>query len=162
MLYIIITKKTVDKSELKEVKSMVREIVESDFDNLLELYMRIQGREIAYRTKKPVGIFILNWRRVRDKIYSEEDTKIYWETKRWFIDNLPEPPFYGEDNDNPQGAITWFKTENCNDMLKHIQPFIDLLNKYDIPYDIVYTNYVGKIVYEDERQIGAIDDDKTN
>lgn len=59
----------------------------------LPKYMRIQGREIAYRTKKPVGIFILNWRRVRDKVYSEDDAAIYWKTKQWFIDNLPEPPF---------------------------------------------------------------------
>lgn len=43
------------------------------------------------------------------------------------------------------------------EMLERIQPLIDLLDKYDIPYDIVYTNYVGKIVYEDEHQVGVID-----
>ena len=40
-------------------------------------YMRIQGREIAYRTQKPVGIFVLNWRRVRDGVYREEDKALY-------------------------------------------------------------------------------------
>ena len=120
-------------------------------------YMRIQGREIAWRTKKPVGVVILNWRRIRDNVYSPEDVKLYDDTHGWFLDHLPEPPFYGDNNDNPQGAITWFKNENSTEMLEHIQPLIDLLDKYDIPYDIVYTNYVGKIVYEDEYQIGVID-----
>ena len=73
-------------------------------------YVRIQGREISYRTQKPVGIFILNWRRIRDNVYSSDDVELYNQTHQWFLDNLPQPPFYGEDNDNPQGAITWFKT----------------------------------------------------
>ena len=121
----------------------------------LPKYVRIQGREIAWKTKKPVGVFILNWRRIRDNIYSPEDVKLYDETHQWFLDNLPQPPFYGDNNDNPQGAITYFKTENCDVMLEKIQPLIDLLDKYDIPYDVVYTNYIGKIIYEDEYQGGS-------
>lgn len=124
----------------------------------LPKYMRIQGREIAYRTQKPVGIFILNWRRIRDGVYSAEDAEIYEKTHKWFLENLPEPPFYGNDNENPQGAVTWFKTENSGEMLERIQPLIDLLEKYDIPYDIVYSNYVGKIIYEDDYQVGVINE----
>ena len=119
-------------------------------------YLRIQGREVAYRTQKPVGIFVLNWRRVRDNVYSEEDKALYWQTRQWFVENLPEPPFYGEDNDNPDGAVTWFKTERCGEMLEHIQPLIDLLDRYEVPYDIVLTDHPGKIVYEDEWQVGTI------
>ena len=74
-------------------------------------YLRIQGREIAYRTQKPVGIFVLNYRRVRDGVYTEEDQALYWKTRQWFVEHLPELPFYGADNDNPDGAVTWFKTE---------------------------------------------------
>lgn len=123
----------------------------------LPKYVRIQGREIAYRTQKPVGIFILNWRRIRDGVYSPEDIELYEKTHAWFLEHLPQPPFYGDNNDNPQGAITWFKTENCEEMLAQIQPLIDLLDKYKIPYDIVYTNDVGTIVYEDDWQVGVID-----
>ena len=117
-------------------------------------YVRIQGREIAWKTKKPVGVFILNWRRIRDNIYSEEDIKLYNETHNWFLENLPQPPFYGDNNDNTQGAITYFKAESCGEMLERIQPLIDLLDKYDI----VYTNYIGKIIYEDDYQVGVIDE----
>ncbi|MBQ8397623.1 MAG: hypothetical protein IJX53_05415 [Clostridia bacterium] len=124
----------------------------------LPKYVRIQGREMAWRTKKPVGVFILNWRRIRDGVYAPEDVRLYDETHQWFLDHLPQPPFYGEDNDNPQGAITYFKTAACAEMLEHIQPMIDLLDKYNIPYDIVYTNHVGKIIYEDDYQVGVIDE----
>ena len=72
-------------------------------------YMRIQGEELAYKTKKPVGVFVLTWRRVRDGIYSEEDKNTYLAVDKWFKENLPEPPFYGNNNDNQQGATTWFK-----------------------------------------------------
>ncbi|MDE6762910.1 MAG: hypothetical protein K2J73_04450 [Oscillospiraceae bacterium] len=120
-------------------------------------YMRVQGREIAYRTQKPVGVFILNWRRIRDGVYSKEDAEIYDQTHKWFLDNLPVPPFYGKDNENPDGAVTWFKTENSDVMLEHIEPLLELLEKYCIPYDVVYTDTPGKIVYEDDFQVGVTD-----
>ena len=50
------------------------------------------------------------------------------------------------------------KSQAVNEMLEKIQPLIDLLDKYKIPYDIVYTDYVGKIIYEDDYQVGVIDE----
>ena len=123
-------------------------------------YMRIQGEELAYKTKKPVGVFVLTWRRVRDGIYSEEDKNIYLEVDKWFKDNLPEPPFYGDNNDNPLGATTWFKINNSSIMLEYIKPLLDLLDKYNVPYEIAYSDNPGKIIYEDDYQIGVIDYDK--
>ena len=120
-------------------------------------YMRIQGREIAYRTQKPVGVFVLNWRRIRDGIYSKEDAELYDRTHKWFLENLPEPPFYGNNNENPDGAVTWFKTETADVMLEHIEPLLSLLEKYGIPYDVVYTDTPGKIIYEDDFQVGVTD-----
>lgn len=120
-------------------------------------YMRIQGRETAYRTGKPVGVFILNWRKIRDGIYSKDDAGLYEQTHKWFLDNLPEPPFYGDNNDNPQGAITYFKTSSYELMRENAEVLMGLLDKYKIPYDIVYTDYVGKIIYEDEYQVSVID-----
>lgn len=123
----------------------------------MKKYMRIQGRELAYRTGKPVGVFVLNWRRIRDGIYSAEDTELYEITEKWFKENLPEPPFYGDNNDNPQGAITYFKTAAYGDMSEKADILMSLLDKYNVPYDIVYTDYVGKIIYEDEYQVAVID-----
>lgn len=124
----------------------------------LPKYMRIQGREIAYRTGKPVGVFVLNWRRIRDGVYSKQDSDLYEETHKWFLKHLPEPPFYGDNNDNPQGAVTWFKTEAYEEMEEKANMLTALLDKYNIPYDIVFSDYVGKIVYEDKWQVGVIDE----
>ena len=124
----------------------------------MKKYMRIQGRELAYRTGKPVGVFILNWRRVRDGVYSEEDCRLYEETEKWFKDNLPEPPFYGENNENPQGAVTYFKTSAFEAMRGKAEILMSLLDKYKIPYDIVFTDYVGRIIYEDKYQVAVIDE----
>lgn len=124
----------------------------------LPKYMRIQGRETAYRTGKPVGVFVLNWRRIRDGVYSKEDADLYDEIHKWFLRHLPEPPFYGENNDNPQGAVTWFKTEAYEEMSEKAEMLTALLDKYKVPYDIVFSDYVGKIVYEDKWQVGVIDE----
>ena len=124
----------------------------------LPKYMRIQGRELAYRTGKPVGVFVLNWRRIRDGIYSKEDSDLYEETHKCFLEHLPEPPFYGDNNDNPQGAVTWFKTEAYEEMSEKAEVLTCLLDKYNVPYDIVFSDYVGKIVYEDKWQVGVVDE----
>ena len=39
--------------------------------------------------------------------------------------------------------------------MKKLRPVIALLDKYKKPYDIVYTNFVGKIVYEDDCQVAV-------
>ena len=122
----------------------------------MKKYMRIQGREIAYKTGKPVGLFVLNWRKIRDGLYSDEDVGLYDETHKWFLEFLPEPPFYGDNNDNPQGAVTYFKTENYEAMREKSEILMGLLDKYKIPYDIVFTDYVGEIIYEDKYQVAVI------
>ena len=49
--------------------------------------------------------------------------------------------------------ICYFKTENSDMMLKMIQPLLWLLERYCHPYYVVYTNFPGEIVYEDDYQI---------
>ena len=128
----------------------------------LPKYIRIQGRETSWLTKKPAGIFALCWRCIRNGVFSEEEKELFIQTDNWFVENLPYPPFYGENNDdadaNTQGAITYFKNNHkTNDMLNHLLPALELLDKYQIPYDIIYTNYVGAIIYEDDYQVGVVD-----
>lgn len=114
-------------------------------------YMRIQGREDSYITKYPKGIFSLCWNLIRDKKMTEEDEKLFVSIDEWFKENLPEP----EPCKNHETVITFFKCENAEHMVKKIEPAIALLDKYDKPYDVVYTNFVGTIVYEDDWQIAV-------
>ena len=114
-------------------------------------YMRIQGREDSYITKYPKGIFSLCWNLIRDKKMSEEDEKIFVSIDEWFKETLPEP----EPCKNHETVITFFKCGNADHMVKVIEPAIALLDKYGKPYDVLYTNFVGTIVYEDDWQIAV-------
>ena len=51
--------------------------------------------------------------------------------------------------------ITFFKTGTTAGMQEKIAPAVRMLDRYHCPYDIVYTNAVGTIVYEDEWQIAV-------
>lgn len=113
-------------------------------------YMRIQGREVSYITKYPKGVFSLCWNLIRDKIMTEEE-KRFIDIDEWFKENLPEP----EPCKNHERVITFFKCNSTAHMIKKIQPAIELLDKYNKPYDVVYTNFVGTIIYEDEWQIAV-------
>lgn len=51
--------------------------------------------------------------------------------------------------------ITFLKCETTEEMLSRLEPAIALLDKYGKEYDMVYTNFVGTIVYEDEWQVAV-------
>lgn len=117
-------------------------------------YMRIQGRETSWITKYPKGIFGMCWRMIMDGIMDAEDEKIFRDIDQWFRDNLPEP----EPCKNGEKVITFFKTETTEEMQEKIRPAMEILDKYEHPYDMVYTNYVGTVVYEDEWQVAVLVD----
>ncbi len=118
-------------------------------------YMRIQGRDLSYRTKKPVGIFSLGWRLIRNEIFSEDDKILFINIDQWFKDNLLEPPIYYDDNSI--GAITYFKVDNTAHMFEKLKPIMGLFKKHNVAFDIVYTDFIGRIIYEDEYQVAVID-----
>ena len=114
-------------------------------------YMRIQGREDSWVTKYPKGIFGMCWRMIMDGVMAPEDEKVFRETDAWFKKHLPEP----EPCRRGEKVITFFKTETTAGMREKIGAAVRILDKYAHPYDIVYTNAVGTIVYEDEWQVAV-------
>ena len=61
-------------------------------------YVRIQGREKAYRTGMPVGIFAAVHRLLKAGLLTDEEKAVYHEIDQvWFQENLPNPPFYDDD-----------------------------------------------------------------
>lgn len=117
-------------------------------------YMRIQGREESWITKYPKGIFGMCWRLIMDGVIDKEDEEVFRGIDQWFKDNLPEP----EPCKNGEKVITFFKTESTEEMQEKIRPAMEILDKYEHPYDVVYTNYVGTVVYEDEWQVAVLVD----
>ncbi|XEC94174.1 hypothetical protein AB6A23_23110 [Paenibacillus tarimensis] len=120
-------------------------------------YLRIQVRYCG-KTGKPVGIFGACWHLLRGTMRSnclnEEEKALFLAIEDWFVRHLPEPPFY--EDGNQMKAITWFKTEKSAEMIERLGPLMDLLDKYGVAYDVVYTNVVGHIVYEDQWQVGVV------
>jgi ribosomal protein S18 acetylase RimI-like enzyme len=105
----------------------------------------------------PVGIFAAVHRLQQAGLLNDEEKAIYYEIDQvWFQENLPNPPFY--DDDKPGKPITWFKTATTGHMVDKLQPLMDMLEKYAKPYDVVYTNFPGRIVYEDEWQVAVYSD----
>ena len=115
-------------------------------------YVRIQGRELSYVTKQPKGIFAMCWRMIYNGIMEEKDAELFKSINDWFVAHLPEPDVC---KSGSQAVITYFKVKNTEEMLRQLEPVMRLLEKYEHPYDVVYTNFVGKIVYEDEYQIAV-------
>ena len=114
-------------------------------------YVRIQGNELARNTMRGKGIFSMCWQLVQNDVMEEEDADLYKEIDGWFAENLPWP----EPCKRQEAVICWFKTENSEEMLKMIRPALWLLERYNHPYFLVYTNFPGEIVYEDKYQVAA-------
>lgn len=87
---------------------------------------------------------------------SDEDAELYNKTNDWFEENLPNPPFY--DDQNSIRAVTWFKdTENISEMLERLTPFFVLAKKYKVEIIRSESEVIpGRLVYEDEYQIGVV------
>lgn len=116
-------------------------------------YVRIQGRELSYVTKSPKGIFAMCWRMIYDGVMEEQDAQDFKDMNQWFVENLPEPPVC---QSGDKAVIAYFKVETTKHMMEKIELAMRLLEKYQHPYDVVYTNYVGEIIYEDAYQIVTV------
>lgn len=114
-------------------------------------YVRIQGKELAANTKYAKGIFSMCWKLVQDSVMDDEDAELFKEIDDWFRYELPFP----EPCKRRENVVCFFKTENADLMLKMIKPALWLLDKYNHPYFVVYTNTPGEIVYEDKYQVAV-------
>ena len=120
-------------------------------------YMRIQGRDLISNTLTGRGVFSMCMEMIRNHVMDQEDAELYMEIDAWFAENLPWP----EPCKRQESVICFFKTENAAEMLKWMKPALWLLDRYQQPYYLVYTNTPGEIVYEDQYQIVAKVDDIT-
>lgn len=114
-------------------------------------YCRIQGKELAANTRVGKGVFSMLYQMVTNKVMDEEDVGLFNELESWFAEELPWPP----QCKRQEKVICYFKMENSEMMMKMINPLLWLLDKYNHPYYVVYTNFPGEIVYEDEYQIAV-------
>ena len=116
-------------------------------------FCRLQVRYIGI-LGVPVGIFVaVDHLRRADRL-SDSDESTYFDLDDWFLAELPEPPFYRDGNSIR--AVTWFKTVAAAEMLGRLQPLRDILRRHEVPHDLVESADPGRIVYEDNYQVGVI------
>jgi len=115
-------------------------------------YVRIQGQELAENTMYARGIFSMCWDLIQNEVMDSEDASLFKEIDDWFSYTLPWPP----QCKNQEKVICFFKTENSEEMLNMIMPAMWLLERYNHPFYLVYTNMLpGEIVYEDKYQVAV-------
>ena len=120
-------------------------------------YFRVHTADIAYRTKQPRGIFTAVGKLVDSKTLTEEEEKEYRKNREHFEEVLPVPPFY--EQDNPDGAITWFKdTDEGNAIWKEMVFYRDMCSKYGVTLYMSECDKIpGEVIYEDEFQVAVKD-----
>lgn len=118
-------------------------------------YYRIHTADIAYMTKRPRGIFTTVGKLVDSKTLTGEEEKEYWRNREYFEEVLPVPPFY-QDN-NPDGAIAWFKdTPEGDDIWRQMTFYRDMCSKYNVKLYISECEEIpGEVIYEDKFQIAV-------
>jgi hypothetical protein len=114
-------------------------------------YVRIQGQELAANTMYAKGVFSMCWQLIQNDTMIGEDADLYREIDDWFASHLPWP----EPCKRQEKVVCFFKTENSEEMMKMIRPALWLLERYNHPYYLVYTNTPGEIVYEDKYQVAV-------
>ena len=114
-------------------------------------YVRIQGTELAENTMYAKGIFSMCVQLARNDVMDEEDKGLFQEIDSWIAEVLPFPPQCRRQ----ENVVCFFKTEKEQEMMRMIHPLMWLLEKYNHPFFVVYTNSPGEIVYEDEYQVAV-------
>ena len=114
-------------------------------------YVRIQGTELAENTMYAKGIFSMCVQLVQNDDMEEEDADLFREIDSWIAEVLPFSP----QCKRQEKVICFFKTEKEKEMMRMVHPLMWLLEKYNHPFYVVYTNNPGEIVYEDEFQIAV-------
>ncbi len=116
-------------------------------------YVRYQA---AYRGRLgvEVGIFVAVDHLRRAEQLSAEQQASYLDIDEWFDEHLPNPDFYADGNSI--GAITWFKTPAPVQMQSRVDTLCAILRSHDVQFDVVSSVDPGRVVYEDEFQIGVV------
>lgn len=124
----------------------------------MPIYLRFVVSDIHEKSGKELGVFHAVLRlREEGRLHPHEE-ELHDMTRRWFNENLEKPtrfttskpPHYRK----PNKAISWFK-DTARDHLTHMRDLVEILRNHEIPVQMLKTDRVGYVVYEDDYQIVA-------
>ena len=122
------------------------------------MYLRFVVADLDEDSGMELGIFhaVRNLRE-GGKLYSYEEEQ-HDQIRKWFNENLQKPtrftaskpPFYRKKNK----AISWFK-DNVHEHIARARSLVAILLNHGVSVQMLKTERVGYVVYEDEYQIVA-------
>jgi hypothetical protein len=121
-------------------------------------YLRFVVADVHGDSGRELGVFQAVFQlQDQGKLHLHEE-ELLDVTRRWFNKNLEKPkrftaskpPFYRK----PNKAISWFK-DTARDHLTHVRDLVGILENHGISVQMLKTDRVGYVVYEDEYQIVA-------
>jgi hypothetical protein len=122
------------------------------------MYLRFVVPDIDEDSDMELGVFhaVRNLRE-EGKLYRYEEER-HDLIRQWFNENLEKPtrftaskpPFYRK----PNKAISWFK-DSANEHLNYVRELVAILQNHGVIVQLLKTDSVGYVVYEDEYQIVA-------
>jgi hypothetical protein len=122
------------------------------------MYLRFVVPDIDEDSGMELGVFhaVRNLRE-EGKLYRYEEEQ-HDLIRQWFNENLEKPtrftaskpPFYRK----PNKAVSWFK-DSANEHLNYVRELVAILQNHGVIVQLVKTERVGYVVYEDEYQIVA-------
>ncbi len=101
-----------------------------------------------------VGLFVAVDHLRRAGSLSADELATYLDVDDWFHEHLPEPAFYTDGNS--VGAVTWFKAPMPIDMAQRAESLMAILMAHDVAHEMVCSDDPGRVIYEDEFQVGVI------
>ena len=121
-------------------------------------YLRFVVADIHNESGKELGVFHAVLRlRERGKLHAHEE-ELHDLIRQWFNANLErparftasKPPHYRK----PNKAISWFK-DTATEHISHMRDLVGILENHGAVVQMLKTERVGYIVYQDEFQIVA-------
>jgi hypothetical protein len=122
------------------------------------MYLRFVVSELHKDSERGLGIFHAAWK-LRDEgsLFLHEKEHLE-KLRQWFNAHLKvptrfttsKPPYYRKKNK----AISWFK-DSAHEHIAHIREMIAILESHGISVQMLKTERVGYIAYEDDHQVVA-------
>ena len=116
-------------------------------------YFRIHADYVG-RLGTGVGVFVAVDHLRRAGRLSEAEEALYFDIDDWFREALPNPSFYADGN--TVGAVTWFKPEGSAHFAGRLDALRGLLTAHGVAHRRTVSDDPGRIVYEDDHQVGAV------
>lgn len=122
------------------------------------MYLRFVVAEIHRDSGKELGVFhAVRYLREDGELAPHEEEQ-HDQILKWFSDNLKKPPKFTASKPpfyrKKSKAISWFK-DTAHEHIDRIRSLVEILRNHGIAVQMLKTERVGYVVYEDEYQIVA-------